>query len=156
SRRQPAPGRRNAAGDGCRRNPAAQRPARAEQRSLLDGASAVARGDAAGVARGDESQSDRRPVRRRPCVLAGILQPDQPHGKDATGGGMSTVRARIQRGPGARGGIVGYPLNALYREVAFVAYHFHWQPEAVLGLEHAERRRWVEEISSINERMNEE
>jgi hypothetical protein len=35
-----------------------------------------------------------------------------------------------------------------------VAYHFHWPPEAVLNLEHAERRRWVQEISSINERMN--
>jgi hypothetical protein len=46
-------------------------------------------------------------------------------------------------------------LNALYREVAFVAYHFHWPPEAVMNLEHADRRRWVEEISSINQRMNE-
>jgi hypothetical protein len=45
-------------------------------------------------------------------------------------------------------------LPALYKEVAFVAYHFHWAPEAVLGLEHGERRQWVEEISAINERMN--
>ncbi|MGH9673639.1 MAG: DUF6760 family protein [Bryobacteraceae bacterium] len=67
---------------------------------------------------------------------------------------MPALLARISGGPGTRGGIAGYPLNALYREVAFVAYHFHWQPEAVMGLEHAERRRWVEEISSINERMN--
>jgi hypothetical protein len=35
-----------------------------------------------------------------------------------------------------------------------VAYHFHWAPEAILNLEHAERRRWVEEISLINERMS--
>ena len=38
------------------------------------------------------------------------------------------------------GGILGYPLKALYEEVAFVAYHFHWPPEAVLKLEHADRR----------------
>jgi hypothetical protein len=43
----------------------------------------------------------------------------------------------------------------LYEEVAFVAYHFHWPPDAILDLEHAERRRWVEEISTINRRVNE-
>ncbi len=46
-------------------------------------------------------------------------------------------------------------MNALYREVAFVAYHFHWSPDAVMNLEHFDRRRWVEEISAINQRMNE-
>jgi hypothetical protein len=50
---------------------------------------------------------------------------------------------------------VGYPLKALYEEVAFVAYHFHWSPEEILSLEHADRRRWVEEISAVNRRMNE-
>jgi hypothetical protein len=44
----------------------------------------------------------------------------------------------------------------LYREVAFIAYHFHWPPESVLDLEHADRRRWVEEISAINESLNSE
>jgi Family of unknown function (DUF6760) len=42
----------------------------------------------------------------------------------------------------------------LHEEVAFVAYHFHWSPTDVLALEHTDRRRWVEEISSINDRMN--
>ncbi|XWK73146.1 hypothetical protein RBB82_21755 [Tunturiibacter lichenicola] len=36
-----------------------------------------------------------------------------------------------------------------------MAYHFHWPPDAVLNMEHSERRRWVDEISSINQRMNE-
>ena len=54
------------------------------------------------------------------------------------------------------GGIVGYPLDALYEEVAFVAYHFHWPHGDVMALEHAERRRWVEQISTINDRMNEQ
>ena len=50
---------------------------------------------------------------------------------------------------------MGYPIKSLYEEVAFIAYHFHWQPEAILSLEHPERRRWVQEISTINQQMNE-
>lgn len=50
---------------------------------------------------------------------------------------------------------MGYPLKALYEEVAFVAYHFHWPPDSILNLEHQERRRWVEQISAINQRINE-
>ena len=65
------------------------------------------------------------------------------------------MRARVRVGAERRGGVLGYPLKQLYEEVAFVAYHFHWAPDAILNLEHAERRRWVEEISSINERMSE-
>lgn len=42
----------------------------------------------------------------------------------------------------------------LYREIAFIAYHFHWPYQDILALEHAERRRWCEEISRINEQMN--
>ena len=52
--------------------------------------------------------------------------------------------------------MLGYPLDSLYEEVAFVAYHFHWQPESLLSLEHQERRRWVKEISAINQRANEQ
>ncbi|SFR69029.1 hypothetical protein SAMN04487947_3546 [Halogeometricum rufum] len=50
----------------------------------------------------------------------------------------------------------GYPLDRLYEEVAFVAYHFNWSHDEVLNMPHWERRRWCEEISAINERMNEE
>lgn len=46
--------------------------------------------------------------------------------------------------------------DRLYEEVAFVAYHFHWDRETVLRMPHAERRRWCEEISDINERQNED
>jgi hypothetical protein len=44
----------------------------------------------------------------------------------------------------------------LFEEVAFIAYHFHWSNQEIMALEHADRRRWVEAISSINRRMNEE
>ena len=46
-----------------------------------------------------------------------------------------------------------YAPDALYREVAYVAYHFHWPLDGILDLEHPLRRRFVREIGDINERM---
>jgi len=43
----------------------------------------------------------------------------------------------------------------LTEEVAFIAYHFHWPHDQILELEHRDRRRWVEQISSLNQRANE-
>ncbi|WP_329956052.1 DUF6760 family protein [Collimonas silvisoli] len=53
-------------------------------------------------------------------------------------------------------GKAGLPAVAdqLYAEIAFVAYHFHWSYGEILAMEHAERRRWCEEISKINKVMN--
>ncbi len=48
------------------------------------------------------------------------------------------------------GGITGYPEKELYREMAFLAYYYHWSREEILGLSHMERRRWCEEISAIH------
>ncbi len=52
--------------------------------------------------------------------------------------------------------MIGYPLQQLYGEVAYIAYHFHWPHDQVMELEHTDRRRWVHEIASINRAMNEE
>jgi len=49
---------------------------------------------------------------------------------------------------------VGYPLDRLYEEVAYIAYYFHWPMDQVLEMEHGERRRWVEEIAKINRQIN--
>jgi hypothetical protein len=49
-----------------------------------------------------------------------------------------------------------YPLDTIYEEVAFIAYHFHWSYEEIVNLDHTERRRWCREISKINERLNQE
>jgi hypothetical protein len=49
---------------------------------------------------------------------------------------------------------VSYPLDRLIEEVAFIAYHFKWSHDEAMALEHADRRRWVAEISAINERVN--
>lgn len=47
-------------------------------------------------------------------------------------------------------------MDRLHQEVAYVAYHFHWSQAEVMALEHADRRRWVQEIAAINRRMNEQ
>ena len=50
----------------------------------------------------------------------------------------------------------GYPLNQLYEEMAFIAYHFHWPHEEIMALDHSERTRWCREISNINKVFNED
>jgi len=65
------------------------------------------------------------------------------------------MRCRVRGGPGAPGGgITGYPLDSLYEEVAYLAYHFNWSLEEILKLEHGDRRRWVDEIARINRRLS--
>lgn len=55
----------------------------------------------------------------------------------------------------AIGGILGYPLDRLYEEVAYVAFHLHWSFEVLMTLDHRERCRWVQEVVQINQRLNE-
>jgi hypothetical protein len=50
--------------------------------------------------------------------------------------------------------MMGYPLDRLYEEVAYIAYHFHWPADQLLALEHRDRRRWAAEIARINEALN--
>jgi len=44
----------------------------------------------------------------------------------------------------------------MHREVAFVAYHFHWSRNEILEMNHFERGKWVGQISAINEEINEQ
>lgn len=48
-----------------------------------------------------------------------------------------------------------YEADRLFEEVAYVAYHLHWPMEEILNLEHADRQRFVGEISQINQRLSE-
>lgn len=48
-----------------------------------------------------------------------------------------------------------YPLGRLYEEMAYIAYHFHWPQQEVMQMDHLQRQRWVDEIASINSRLNE-
>lgn len=67
---------------------------------------------------------------------------------------QARVRGRYQRRP--PGGILTYPTDRLFEEVAYVAYHFHWSMDEILELEHSDRLRFASEISSINRRLTEE
>ncbi|MCE7885335.1 MAG: hypothetical protein DYH08_16010 [Actinobacteria bacterium ATB1] len=66
------------------------------------------------------------------------------------------MRTRLRGRPGdADGGIVSYPLERIYQEVAYIAYQFHWAIDDILAMEHRERQIWVREISEINREINE-
>ncbi|NMQ26639.1 hypothetical protein E4Q23_02005 [Candidatus Accumulibacter phosphatis] len=65
------------------------------------------------------------------------------------------MRPSVRRRGGA-GGITGYPLGALYEEVAFLAYHLHWSYAEIFELEHRDRHRWCNEVSAINKKLNEQ
>ncbi|MCI3920984.1 hypothetical protein MO973_12140 [Paenibacillus sp. TRM 82003] len=49
-----------------------------------------------------------------------------------------------------------YPEERLYEEAGFIAYYFHWNHDEIMAMEHKERRRWCEEISRINRKMNDD
>jgi len=68
---------------------------------------------------------------------------------------MPEMRTHLRGGNRPFRGIVGYPLEQLYEEVAFIAYHFHWSEAEILAMEHWERRQWCEEISRMNRTQNE-
>ena len=48
-----------------------------------------------------------------------------------------------------------YAPDRLYREVAYVAYHLHWDHASIMDMEHPERLRFVDEIAAINRRLDE-
>jgi len=50
--------------------------------------------------------------------------------------------------------MTSYPRDDIFREVAFIAYHFHWDLNIILELDHATRHRFIREISDINRKIN--
>jgi hypothetical protein len=44
--------------------------------------------------------------------------------------------------------MTGYPLDRVHQEAAFLGRHVHWTLTEVLTLDHAERLRWVREVSA--------
>jgi uncharacterized protein DUF6760 len=64
---------------------------------------------------------------------------------------MPGLRASTRRGGAAIGGVISYPRDRVYREVAILGSYANWTLTEVLGLDHAERRRWVHEIVNLTE-----
>jgi hypothetical protein len=44
-----------------------------------------------------------------------------------------------------------YAADRLHEEVAYLAYHFHWSLDQILGLEHPDRLRYVQHVARLNE-----
>ena len=45
-----------------------------------------------------------------------------------------------------------YPTDALWQEIAYLAYHLYWPLPDLLDLEHMDRVRMVRAVVSLNER----
>ena len=54
------------------------------------------------------------------------------------------------------GGILGYPLENVFEEVAFLGYYLHWESDAIMNMPHGERKIWCEEVSKINKKIVED
>ncbi len=46
-------------------------------------------------------------------------------------------------------------LHLLYREVHFLAFHYHWSEEEILGMTRSKRQRYIEILAEEMERLNE-
>lgn len=46
---------------------------------------------------------------------------------------------------------MGYPLERVYQEVAYLGSRVHWTHEELLNLDHAERQRWLREVMKLEE-----
>jgi hypothetical protein len=45
-----------------------------------------------------------------------------------------------------------YPVDALWQEIAYLAYHLHWRMDDLLDLEHMDRVRMVRAVVNLNDR----
>lgn len=45
-----------------------------------------------------------------------------------------------------------YPSEALWQEIAYLAYHLHWPLDDLLDMEHLDRVRMVRAVVSMNDR----
>jgi hypothetical protein len=45
-----------------------------------------------------------------------------------------------------------YPEESLWDEIAYLAYHLHWDLDCLLDLAHADRARLIRSVSELNDR----
>lgn len=45
-----------------------------------------------------------------------------------------------------------YPVEALWQEIAYLAYHLHWPLDDLLDMEHMDRVRMISAVVSLNQR----
>ena len=93
-----------------------------------------------------------RTVQRRPFLLAAAVPPGERTGHITGAGDVPGVFDADRRGHFAPGGILGYPLDRIQEEVAYLAYYLHWPPDRLLDMEHGDRRMWVGQVADIHRR----
>ena len=47
-------------------------------------------------------------------------------------------------------------MRELWSEIAYLAYHLHWDLDILLDLEHSDRGRLLQDVADLNERAWEE
>jgi hypothetical protein len=52
--------------------------------------------------------------------------------------------------------VTRYPSERLAEEVAYLAYYLHWPYDQIMSMEHRERQQWIDQVSRINARWNEQ
>ena len=45
-----------------------------------------------------------------------------------------------------------YPEQSLWDEIAYLAYHLHWDLDRLLDLAHADRARLIRSVAELNDR----
>jgi hypothetical protein len=48
--------------------------------------------------------------------------------------------------------MIRYPEATLWDEIAYLAYHLHWDLDELLDLEHSDRSRLVRAVADLNRR----
>lgn len=48
--------------------------------------------------------------------------------------------------------MIRYPVGDLWDELAYLAYHLHWDLDRLLDLEHTDRSRLVRSVAALNQR----
>jgi hypothetical protein len=64
------------------------------------------------------------------------------------------LQAQIYRGVRSPGGTLGHLSDSIYREVAYIAYHFNWSKREIMEMTHHERRKWMSVIVDMNKQIN--
>ena len=62
--------------------------------------------------------------------------------------------ARHFLGASVLAGSFDFSLEPVRREVALIAYHFHWSRRECMNLSRRERQAWLEEIKKINQEIS--
>jgi hypothetical protein len=45
-----------------------------------------------------------------------------------------------------------YPEESLWDEIAYLAYHLHWDLDSLLDLNHTDRARLIRSVAELNDR----